>query len=243
MADSRGTPAPAHPSYLVLDRAALSWSSSQLDEHLASCEECRRYVESLREAPPSSAMLPIRNRIERAREERQRKLRFRWLTGASTILAAACLLLLVGRATPPSPSQRPAYVGVKGFSSVWIYVKHGTTTKLWDGKQTVAGGDRLRLKVDPAGYRRVEVYSVKNASAPELLYAGSVAPTQSATLPDAWEVDNEPGAERLFVVFSNEPVKPDWDRWLRGQVESGVVALPFVLPKAAGASPDASGGP
>src|SRR5213075_554773 len=101
----------------------------------------------------------------------------------------------------------------------------------WDGKQALAGGDRLRIKVDPAGYRRVEVYSVKTPEAPELLYSGSVTPAQSVTLPDAWEIDSEPGAERLMVVFSNEPVKPSWGKWLRGQVEPGVVVLPFVLPK------------
>lgn len=243
MADSRSARSPAHPSYLELDRTALGTSSSQVGEHLLSCDECQRYIQSLSEAPPPSAMLPIRQGIARAEAERQRQARLHWLTAATAILAAACLLLVIGRARGPIFGQQPPYVGAKGFSSVWIYVKHGTLTKLWDGKQAVTGGDRLRIKVDPAGYRRVEVYSVKNALAPELLYAGSVEPSESIALPDAWEVDSEPGAERLLVVFSNEPIKPDWARWSRGQVEPGVVALPFVLPKNTSASPDASGGP
>ena len=243
MPTSQRAPSSAHPSYLTLDRAALGGSSSGVIEHLASCEECQRYVAALGDAPPAAAKAPIRAGIARAHQRRQKVSRFRWLAGASVVLAAACVLLLVGRTKPPVVEEPASYVGEKGFSSVWIYVKRGSATKLWDGKQAIAGGDRLRIKVDPAGYRRVEVYSVKDPNAPELLYSGSVAPTQSVTLPDAWEIDSEPGAERLMVVFSNQPIKPNWGRWLRGQVEPGVVVLPFVLPKGGVASPDASGGP
>lgn len=238
MTVSPRTPAPPHPSYLALDRAALGAPSTEVTAHLADCADCRRYVDTLTETPPESAILPIRAGIARA----QRAQRVRWLGAASALAAAACLLLFVGRTKPPSVERPAPYVGAKGFSSVWIYVKRGSTTKLWDGKQSLTGGDRLRIKVDPAGYRRVEVYSVKDPEAPELLYSGSVAPTQSVTLPDAWEIDSEPGAERLFVVFSNGPVKPTWSKWLRGEVERGVVVLPFVLPKAGVASPDSSGG-
>jgi hypothetical protein len=221
----------------------LGASSSDVTEHLASCKECRRYLEGLREAPPISTLLPIRAGIAQALRDRQKTLRLRWAGATSAILAAACLLLIVGRIKPSMVDQLPAYVGAKGLSSVWIYVKRGSATKLWDGKQAIAAGDRVRIKVDPAGYGRVDVYSLKNADAPELLYSGSVAPTESVILPDAWEIDSEPGAERLMVVFSNEPVKPNWGRWLRGEVEPGVVMLPFVLPKGAVAGPDASAGP
>jgi hypothetical protein len=239
MTHSQHVPA-AHPSYLALDRAALGSAAHELTEHLAACETCRRYVEALGQAPPLSELSPIRAGI--AQKSRNTR-RARWLGAGSALAAAACLLLFVTR-KPPSVDQPAPYVGAKGLSSVWIYVKRGSATKLWDGKQPLTGGDRLRIKVDPAGYRRVDVYSVKDPEAPELLYSGSITPSQSVTLPDAWEIDSEPGAERLFVVFSNEPVKPVWHRWHRGEVEPGVVVLPFVLPKTLGsASPAASGGP
>ena len=232
-----------HPSYLALDRAALGSPSSEVTEHLADCENCQQYVAGLRDAPQPALVAPLRARVEQALHYRQKTRRLRWVGGTSTLLAAAGLLLVIGRSMPPVLDQSSSYVGAKGLSSVWIYVKRGAATKLWDGKQALVGGDRLRIKVDPAGYRRVEVYSVTNRNAPELLYAGSVAPTHSVTLPDAWEIDSEPGAERLMVVFSNAPVKPNWSHWLRGAVEPGIVVLPFVLPKAGVASPDASSGP
>ncbi len=237
-------PSSFHPSYLALDRAALRSSSSEVTAHLAGCEECRRYVAALGEVPSLEPLRAIRATI--ARDPRRFRLAShpRWVAGGSAILAAACALLLVGRAKPPVVVDAPtSYVGAKGFASVWIYVKRGSTTNLWDGKQAIAGGDRLRIKVDPGGYRHVDVYSLKNADAPERLYAGAVSPTQSVTLPDAWEIDSEPGAERLMVVFSISPVTPNWNRWSKGQVEPGVVVLPFVLPKASVAKPDASTGP
>jgi|GEM_PF-1553906 len=236
-------PSATHPSYLALDRAALGSPSSEVTEHLADCEDCQQYVAGLRDAPQPALVAPLRARIEQAFHDRQKKRRLRWIGATSTLLAAAGVLLVIGRAKPPVVDQPSSYVGAKGLSSVWIYVKRGSATRLWDGKQAVAGGDRLRIKVDPAGYRRVEVYSVTNGNAPELLYAGSVAPTHSVTLPDAWEIDSEPGEERLMVVFSNGPVKPNWSHWLRGEVEPGIVVLPFVLPKRGVASPDASSDP
>lgn len=229
-----------HPSFLALDRAALGAPSSEVTKHLTGCDECRRYVQELSQPPRAAELSRIRADV--ARNDR-RAVRVRWLAAASTLAAAACLLLFAARIRPHDSEQPASYVGAKGFSSVWIYVKRGSTTQLWDGKQSIAGGDRLRIKVDPAGYRHVEVYSAKAAEAPELLYSGSVTPTQSITLPDAWEIDQEPGAERLFVVFSSGPVKPTWSKWLRGEVEPGVTVQPFVLPKVGSASPDASGAP
>ncbi len=159
------------------------------------------------------------------------------------VAAAACGLLFVALRPQPDlplgPHEQPPYVAAKGFLSVWIYVKHGANTELWDGKKPLFVGDRLRLKVDPGHFHRVEVYSVKPPEAPTLLYAGSVVPGQSATLPEAWEVDAEPGAERLVVAFSNEAVKPVWPDWLQGKVQPGVSVLPFTLPKSMSADPDA----
>jgi hypothetical protein len=153
------------------------------------------------------------------------------------LAAAAALVLFVSLDPQPELPRSPIYIGDKGFSSVWIYVKHGADTALWDGKKPVFVGDRLRLKVDPGRYERVEVYSTKNQQAPELLYVSAVTPGQSLSLPEAWEIDAEPGDERLLVVFSNHPVKPVWSDWLQGKAPPGVLLLPFVLPKSSGPEP------
>jgi hypothetical protein len=141
---------------------------------------------------------------------------------------------------PTGPLGEQAYVGTKGFTSVWIYVKHGSSSELWDGKRALFAGDRMRLKLDPGQFRHVAVYSVKDPNVPSLLYEGDVKPGESLTLPDAWEIDAEPGAERLLVAFSNAALEPVWPDWLQGKAPPGVTLLPFVLPKSS--APDNDGG-
>jgi len=217
---------PAHPSYLALDRAALGEVSEQLRAHLSSCTYCSEYVATLSEAPPASGELELRRRIELTRRAALRK----WW-GVVPVVAAACGLLFLGQRAFTMRPHEHGYVGAKGFSSVWIYVKHGNGTELWDGKRALFVGDKLRLKVDPGQFRRVEVYSVPSPDAPERLFEGEVRPGESFTLPDAWELDAAPGAEHLVVVFSNEPVTPVWADWLEGKVQPGISVLPFELPK------------
>lgn len=221
-----------HPSYLALDRASLGRVAEHVRTHLEECRECRDYVAALAEPAPASGLLQIRQRIAK----QPRKLPWAWL--GAPLAAAAALVLFSGLRPQPSLPKEPLYIGDKGFSSVWIYVRHGSNTALWDGKKQVYAGDRLRLKVDPGRFKRVEVYSIKDPNAPELLYSGSVTPGQSATLPDAWEIDTEPGDERLLVAFSSEPIKPIWSDWLHGKAQPGVMLLPFVLPKSTAPDPN-----
>lgn len=214
-----------HPSFLALDRVHLGADSPAILTHLASCEACRSYVESPAAAASASGFVAL----ERAIHGRVRP-RFNRLWPALSLAAAACALLLV--VTHRSRDARPGaagYVGAKGFRSVWIYVKRGTETLLWDGKRPLSPGDRLRLKVDPGSYHQLAVYSL--GPSPTLLYSGPLTPGQNLTLPDAWEVDNSRGDEQLLVVFSDQQVEPDWNNWRLGRVPAGVAALPFTLRK------------
>lgn len=234
------TAAISHPSYLALDRAALGTPSVEVARHLEGCAECRAYVEALAEPAPASGFVRVQQRVD---AERRSKLRSAF-TLLPLLAAAAGVLLFVALRPQPElpagPREEAPYIGTKGFTSVWIYVKHGSSSELWDGKRALFAGDRLRLKLDPGRFRHVAVYSVKNADEPSLLYQGNVRPGQSVTLPDAWEVDAEPGAERLLVAFSDAALAPVWPDWLQGKAAPGVMLLPFVLPKSS--APDNDGG-
>lgn len=226
-----------HPSYLALDRAALGGLSRDLEQHVDECAECRSYLEALAEPPQELGLLEARRRFERAPRASRR-----WLWAAAPVAAAAVALLFVG--SRPSNVEEAPYVGVKGFSSVWIYVKRGTDTQLWDGKRVLRPGDQLRLKVDPGSARHVEVFAAKAAEEPDRLYVGEVVPGEIAMLPDAWELDGQAGAEQLFVVLSSGPVEPAWPAWRDGKAAPGVSVLSFVLPKSTLPDADASdGGP
>lgn len=215
-----------HPSFLALDRAHLGNASPTVLAHLTSCEACQRHVESPLTGPAPSDFAALEQAIARQIEPRTR-----WLWAAASLAAAACaLVLVVAQGAPGGKPEADGYVGAKGFRSVWIYVKRGTETVLWDGKRALLPGDRVRLKLDPGSYHRVAVYSA--GPSPTLLYSGKLTPGQNLTLPDAWEIDDSPNAEQLYVVFSEAPVEPNWSNWRLGRVPAGIAVLPFTLPKA-----------
>ena len=231
-----------HPSYLALDRASMGESPPEIATHLRSCAACQGYIAGLAEPPPASGFAQVQQQVEAERRFERRR-RFMLWPAAAAAAAAGALLFIAVRPQPDPPAEprgEQPYVGMKGFTSVWIYVKHGNNTRLWDGKRPLFAGDRLRLKLDPGRFRHVAVYSLKGSEAPALLYAGRVTPGESSTLPEAWEVDGESGAERLVVAFSDETLPPARPDWFHGKTPPGVTVLPFVLPKSS--SPDLDAG-
>jgi hypothetical protein len=233
-------PASQHPSYLALDRAALGGLSGELAQHVSECAECRAYLDALAESPPASGLVAVRGALERQRLAQRR----RWWVAAPLAAAALALVVVTVRPGTRIATESAPYIGVKGFPSVWVYVMRQAETKLWDGKRPFYPGDRLRLKLDSGTFRRVAVYSTKGEVPPELLYEGDVVPGQISTLPDAWELDAEPDAEKLFIVLSDAPVTPRWSEWQEGTVARGLSVLTFTLPKSMVVETDASdGGP
>lgn len=231
-----------HPSFLALDRAHLGIVAPGVGEHLEHCAECQRYVAEL--------ALPVITGVASARAITQHgPVRpSAWMWGSGLLAAAASVTLFF--ATQGNPALTPAdpgpattedvYVGAKGFRSVWVYVKHGNETRLWDGRQALSSGDQVRLKLDPGRYRHVEVYSRSEAEGSVLLYQAAVTPGRVMTLPEAWEIDDSPLPEHLFVIFSDAPVTPKWDEWSAGNTPPNVALLPIVLPKTGsnGAKPE-----
>jgi hypothetical protein len=218
--------ATVHPSFLALDRVHLGITQPEVDEHIAGCEACRSYLESLTNYALDPTFL-----VPKAPLAHPVRLRRSWLLGAVSLAAMACgLLLFVANIERPVEPAEP-YIAAKGFRSVWVYVKRGDATQLWDGKQPFVAGDQVRLKVDPGGYRRIQVYSLTEPGGPTLLFSGPLAPNKIMTLPEAWELDDSAAAERLFVVLSHAPVEPAWEAWSRGKVPPDIAVLPLVLPK------------
>ena len=228
-------PRPMHPSFLALDRVFLGHAMPEIAAHLQECAECRGYLESLPQLSAAADFSAVRRALEG-------KPRFplAWLLSplALAVVASAVLLYTTGR-EPQLDPREGVYVGAKGFRSVWIYVKRGTDTQLWDGKRALLAGDRVRLKIDPGEYHHVQIYSLSEPGNPISLYQGPLVPGQNLTLPEAWEIDDSAAPEQLLVVFGHAPVQPAWQEWREGRAQPGTAILSYVLPKASRASVDA----
>jgi hypothetical protein len=194
-----------HPSYLELDRHALGAAAQATTAgHVAECERCRAYLESMPSTEGMPAWLPAARsplRVQRTRPLRVQSTRpqrtRRWALATSCLAAAAALFLVWLRARP-----EPSYDGVKGAPGVGVYVLRAGQVQLWDGAPLEAG-DRIRLEVAPEQFRRVSVFSLAQAERPRGLYAGPVTPGVRQVLPKAWQVDAAPTPEQLAVFFSD----------------------------------------
>lgn len=185
-----------HPSYLSLDGFALGASDATTEAHVRSCARCATYLSQLQPSPMPECV----RRLEQDR-------RSRWpswfrLPHLAAVGAAAALAAIV------LPGVfRHEDLAAKGSPSVAVYVKHGATVSLWDGRALLSPGDGLQLKVAPDGFSRVTVASVAAARVVEL-FASEIDPRGETTLPRSWTLDAEPGPEVVLVLFSRTPLSP-----------------------------------
>src|SRR5450631_4486321 len=108
-----------HPSFLALDRAYLGHGSADVLSHVHGCEECRRHLESLANPGTASGFAAVQQAIGK-----QRRFPVAWVWGPVSVAAVACsLFLFVGHRELYVGRGEEAYLGSKGFLSVWIYVK------------------------------------------------------------------------------------------------------------------------
>lgn len=179
-----------HPSFFELDALALGGDSPSVREHLESCALCSAHVERLR-LPVAVPSLPARAPTP--------WLRWVPLLGAAAIAASVALVLAV-------PARAP-WLAAKGMPSVAIYVKRGQALTLWDGVSPVRAGDRLRVRIAPEGYDHVAVASRSRSGALVPLFEGPIDDRSSEFLvPGSWEVDAEPGSERLVIGLDHRAV-------------------------------------
>jgi hypothetical protein len=213
-----------HPSFLLLDRASLGILMPEVTAHLTVCAQCQAYLKSLAETPvPPRAQPP---RLE-ARVPRS----WSWVTAGAGAVAVAAAIAIMARPAPPT-SETDLYIASKGAEAAWLYVKHGSETRLWDGKSAVAPGDRLRLKVEPGRFGHLQVFSLGSTERAELIYSARLERRERLVLPEAWEVDDAPEPERLLIVFSQQPAPDAWREIVRGQQPKGLASVAFTLPKA-----------
>ena len=211
-----------HLSFLALDGIRLGRPQEASERsHLAICATCAGYLQA--EAPPlpapawlAGASLPARPHDPMGAQASVQASAVRgrrswtgswpgswlWLLAAAPAAAAALWLLA------PRLPVRPESHGTreKGTPTLRLFVKREDRVFVWDGKQAVHPGDRLRLEVRRAGYRFVSVAALpRSDQPPQVLYQGSLD-AAGPLLPLSFRVDDIGTEEVLSVILGQAPV-------------------------------------
>ena len=214
-----------HPSYYVLDRLRLGGEADVAQRaHAARCPDCAAYLRAVVQSP-DEAPLPEWVAKVRLRQPPSGGAGWRrWLWPALSLAAVGGVVLVIGLrpgapvAPLPGIGEAPALapapaVREKGAPALALYIKRGAQVFEWDGRRSIQPGDRLRLRVDGAGYGHVSVAALPaaEAAAPAVLHAGALAPGP-VFLPVSFGVDDRGEQEVLSIILAAEPVPATWHR-------------------------------
>jgi hypothetical protein len=219
------TPEPSqHVSAIDLDLHQMGdldpERSRALLSHLSQCEPCRARQQELASAYGefSAEVFPrtapkLRSRPVRAVVPLHR----RPLTWAPALAAAAAILLVVKTGMFSGVTERAdGEIGVKGTATLSLSARRDGQPFAVDGKTAeLRAGDELRFVVtsaDPA-HQYLLIVSVDGAGKANVYYpfdgkqSAKLAEEGRFEVPGSIVLDETPGPERVFAVFSPEPIE------------------------------------
>jgi hypothetical protein len=199
-----------HLSSLTLDALALGSETPGAREHLAACARCRDDFAASAElrAHFTNQILP---------RTQPRKARSSWLVFAVPAFAAAIAIIAVVTRHREAPPPPPPELAIKGDATWQVFAnRDGQTFTVHDGAQ-LEPGDRIRFAVIPDGAHYLLVASIDGAGTASIYfpYGGSESAALPAPagarslLPGSIVLDAAPGPERMFAIFSDEPIAAD----------------------------------
>lgn len=210
----------AHLSAFTVD-ALLSGALSSADQvtaerHLDGCARCRDDVAAARALREkfTADVLPRTLPAVRARARRSTK----WIAVvAAGLAAAAAIALVLHFKAPPAKPDVPEepYLAIKGSAGMKIVAQHaGTQLEVVDGVK-LAKGDAIRFVVDPNGLAYLLVASVDGDGQVTVYFpaggkeSGRVEDGHKVELPGSIVLDDARGPERVFALFSREPISAE----------------------------------
>ncbi len=194
-----------HLSALALDALALGTETAGARDHLVTCARCRGDYEA-------AAALREHFTVSVLARTQPRRSRIVWPWLAIPAFAAAIgVLFVIAR---PRPVTRPASdLAIKGDAAWQVFAnRDGQTFAIHDGVQ-LEPGDRIRFAVTPDGARYLLVASIDGGGAVSIYfpYGGSQSEALEAgervELPGSIVLDAAPGPERMFALFSDQPIE------------------------------------
>jgi hypothetical protein len=238
-----------HLTSLDLDRLELGAAGGEerarIGGHVLGCPACakRREEHAALASHFRAAVLPRTGEALAARRPLARAgLRvFALAAAVSGVAGVAMLARGVLSAKPPATAGIAAEpsIGIKGAAMLHVFARRGgpapqlpgTVVRVTDGTR-LAAGDAVRFVLDPAGLPYVLIASVDGAGQVSIYYpyqgetSAPVDGRATVSVPDSIVLDRAPGPERLFALFSREPISSQVVRQaLAGAAAAGPSAI------------------
>jgi hypothetical protein len=199
-----------HPSALAIARVLLGKATPEearaAEEHAACCERCGAELRQARAASGRfhgqvfARTLPeVERRLAHAPRRRL------WLATLAMATAAA-LVLVVPKLRPQA--DEPAY-GTKGGVVLQIFGRRGDRALTVQDGARLRAGDQLRFAVQTGGARFVLIGSADGRGQATVYYPSAPLGQDGGVvelLPESIVLDDAPGPERIFAVFSDRPL-------------------------------------
>jgi hypothetical protein len=194
-----------------------------VEEHVASCTQCREYLEELDRvllldmpavvtdvpAPAPAASKPTAASARpiasvRPLPSRSRRLKQRLASAAGVLALAACAVLYLSARN--GKNDESSYVGVKGSEpAAQVLLRRDGQVRVWDGVAAVRAGDAIAVDVACEQFRHVTVAAeATNGGTLTRAWEGECPKTSSSPLPFTLVVDEQPGREHFSVVLHRE---------------------------------------
>lgn len=206
--------APPHVSNLTLEALSMDALSPQerdaTQAHLDACLTCRARAEELASYRRhfTAQVLPRADRLP----SRAAPWRFPWRPWVPALTACSAVLLAVALIWVPMPPDEPEF-SPKGGTLFQLFAHRGERTWKVEEGEALSPGDQVRFVVEGQGLPYVLVVSVDGAGQVNTYFP--FGGTQSGLLPSnglpveipgSVVLDNAPGPERLFALFSRQPL-------------------------------------
>jgi len=215
-----------------LAEAERTW----VEAHLATCMTCTALAASVADAHQEFRAFAARSTSalhDRQLRHRRRQV-FRWLTAGLLAPSFAALLAVAAVNHVRSAAERDVGdgIGIKGGPALGVAARRGQRIFRVGPAEPVRAGDELRFMLDNVSHPFVLIASIDggghaNVYAP---YEGktslAIQPGEHVEVPGSIILDDSPGPERVFALFSRSALDADVVRAaLRAVAERGRDAL------------------
>ena len=178
----------SEPTTFALDVyfAAGARGDATLAAHVEGCARCAAYLAQLSAQPVAAPPPPVAARRPRGAP--------RWIAASAAFSACVAMLAVWLRGGE--------YVGSKGVPAVQALIRSSDRARVWDGKTPIHAGDAIALRTGCDRFTHVAVVVARSGARGDHARVFDGPCAEQEPLPFTLVADQEPGSERIEVVFS-----------------------------------------